>query len=1088
VSQGDAFLDGADTQLLSGDHIGMCKFCDNPRGKERFRPVLSALKRLADVASVNPGRLSIPQKDTKGIQDSAGTNCLIKDVQSGHGRQAALLKSLCTDEFHQYSSNISPTKGTGRWIEERAAFQAWRDRADHKLWIHSKPAAGKTYLAKHIINQVRTKGDAQVLECFLNGRWEKRNSCDAILRSTIHQLAKNDPALWAWAIDQPGVRQAADTTANWTREELVNLWPRIVARAASNGSGVAIVLDGFDEIRSEDQDDFLDCLEACENKLMGPLRRNLCIVVLSRWCSSLANASRGFVEYEIGEEQNSEDIRRTVEEELSTFAEQAQYSDEFKQALCDAITQGAQGIYLWATVMIADIAIQMPEQDQLERQLDQLPLSLAKLYDSIFRTIKSNPGNHGPQTRRVLLWVVFGLAPLTLQELNVGLALAELWEEGRGRRIDNELLKSRMIRPEIFKASLNRWCGQLLSFSSSNHVKPVHRTLIQYLTTHPQTFKDRDWVVPHHASFHLSEQTAHRDLGSMCAAYLMMPSFECSGERFTATDEGRARWKVKVQARIDAHDLVKYSALCWSKHVSLAGSAQRAGDHDSHNCATLRDITTDFAISWYEVWWFATKWRDFEFPGRSGLERNIEIEESESINLRLHRAAQGGHVEVVRVLLQHGSDANWKDGEGKMVLVRAIEAGQDEAASVLLEVAGVDTSVRDSNSTTLLALASQQGMIRTVRLLLALGKADPGAVDKSGHTALSLAAEQGHEQIVQELLQSGRVSLKPSGGAEAQNPLFCAIRADQSAVVRLLAQRDDLADLMRDGATGRTALSLACERGGLQTVKALLLGAESVVHPNMADSDGKTPLCWAAEKGHDAVVEHLMSVKADVSVRTAHGRTPLHYAAESGRATVINTLLRYADANAVAEDGTSPLVAALRSGANSQDAVDLLLLHDYASLHEQVRRGNLDMVRRLLDAGYNINTKDLLGRTALHALVTAEIADQLGMAEVLLALDPKPDLTIEDTDGLTPMRLALRKSQRRLVKLFLESSAGLTRSISAKDWLQAYGDPNRDPTPIIRVQEKVGEGTEVDCLSARDFSEHFRASPNSASSGMRLLL
>ena len=454
-------------------------------------------------------------------------------------------------------------------------------------------------------------------------------------------------------------------------------------------------------------------------------------------------------------------------------------------------------------------------------------------------------------------------------------------------------------------------------------------------------------------------------------------------------------------------------------------------------------------------------------------------------------AARGGHVGVVRVLLQHGGDVNLKDGEDKTVLLRAIEARQDEVATVLLDVAGVDTSTLSGpDSTSLLALASQEGMIGTVRRLLSLWGTRLDHIDKSGHTALSLAAVQGHVETVRELLQSGQVPLKPTGqGIIAQNPLFCAIRADQSAVVAFLAERHGVLDFLGGVATGRTALSLACERGGLQMVKALLLNAKrSAVYLNTADVGGKTPLCWAAEKGHDAVVEHLISVKVDANARTQHGWTALHYAAESGSGTVISTLLRQADANAIDEDGTTPLVAALRSGANSQAAVGLLLPYDYVSLHAQVQHGNEDMVRRLLDAGYDINTRNIWGRTPLHAVVTSQSPEPLSMAKALLASETKPDLSIEDNNGLTPVQLALYELRLQLVKLFLESSAGLTRNISANEWLRAYGDPTRDPTPTIRVQERLGEGTEIACLSARDFSGHESPFPDSASPNLRRLL
>lgn len=453
-------------------------------------------------------------------------------------------------------------------------------------------------------------------------------------------------------------------------------------------------------------------------------------------------------------------------------------------------------------------------------------------------------------------------------------------------------------------------------------------------------------------------------------------------------------------------------------------------------------------------------------------------------------AAREGHVEVIEILLGHGRDVNSRDGEDKTALERAVEGGQDEAATVLLEAQGVETDIKDSSSTTLLAMAAREGMRRTVQRLLQLEVIDPNAVDNLGHTALSLAAERGHTETVRELLENAQVSLRLEGPANAQNPLFCAVRANQSEVVGLLVQRDGIGDLIGDAATGRTALSVACARGHLETVKALLTAKNALV-PNLADRDGKTPLCWAAEKGHEAVVAHLVSIKANAKASTKNGWTPLHFAAQAGAINVIRILLLHADANAVASDCTTPLVAALQAGDQAPAAVRLLLPYDYVSLHQQVQRGDQGLVQHLLEVGYDINMKDQWGRTALHALVTSDNEDRTEMATLLLAADPKPDLTLEDTEGLTPVRLALREFRLGLVKVFLRSGAGLTREISAQDWLRAYvrrDAPDSLVTNIIKVQERPGEGTEVECLSEAALSEQLRSSPDSSMSGVRRLL
>jgi hypothetical protein len=58
------------------------------------------------------------------------------------------------------------------------------------------------------------------------------------------------------------------------------------------------------------------------------------------------------------------------------------------------------------------------------------------------------------------------------------------------------------------------------------------------------------------------------------------------------------------------------------------------------------------------------------------------------------------------------------------------------------------------------------------------------------------------------------------------------------------------------------------------------------------DIHGRTPLSYAADKGHEAVVKLLLEMgKADVDCRDNNSQTPLSYAAEEGHEAVVKLLL-----------------------------------------------------------------------------------------------------------------------------------------------------------------------------------------------------
>ena len=73
---------------------------------------------------------------------------------------------------------------------------------------------------------------------------------------------------------------------------------------------------------------------------------------------------------------------------------------------------------------------------------------------------------------------------------------------------------------------------------------------------------------------------------------------------------------------------------------------------------------------------------------------------------------------------------------------------------------------------------------------------------------------------------------------------------------------------------------------------AVLLLIEQGADVNAAEGDGMTALHWAAERGHERVVEVLIATGATVDAETRVGRyTPLHLAGRGGHGRVVRRLL-----------------------------------------------------------------------------------------------------------------------------------------------------------------------------------------------------
>ncbi|CAE7615646.1 CTTNBP2 [Symbiodinium sp. CCMP2592] len=112
----------------------------------------------------------------------------------------------------------------------------------------------------------------------------------------------------------------------------------------------------------------------------------------------------------------------------------------------------------------------------------------------------------------------------------------------------------------------------------------------------------------------------------------------------------------------------------------------------------------------------------------------------------LMKAAQNGHEEVVRLLLEAGAAQDLANNTGFTALMMASVNDHVEVVQVLLH-GGSDINLANYVGFTALMLASFRGYAEVVRLLLDAG-ADKNLRVRNGKTALMLAFESGAVEVV----------------------------------------------------------------------------------------------------------------------------------------------------------------------------------------------------------------------------------------------------------------------------------------------------------------------------------------------------
>jgi len=234
-----------------------------------------------------------------------------------------------------------------------------------------------------------------------------------------------------------------------------------------------------------------------------------------------------------------------------------------------------------------------------------------------------------------------------------------------------------------------------------------------------------------------------------------------------------------------------------------------------------------------------------------------------------------GDARLVEILLKRGADANAKGPGGATALMWA---AHDAAKVQTLLAHGADVNAKpESERTALLVAASYPRSVNAVRLLLERG-ADLHAQDRSGATALSLAARSADVDVVRFLVERG---LDPAALAFPERRAGFA-RWDRPTTEYLMAKAPQPAkDLLGTAATwqpaalvsrwielgadvnaatpaqyGRTALmnAVTSEAEGVETIRLLL---DHGADPNIAMTEGETPLDWAIYKGDRAKIDVL---------------------------------------------------------------------------------------------------------------------------------------------------------------------------------------------------------------------------------------
>ncbi|KAL8993810.1 MAG: hypothetical protein Q9169_006066 [Polycauliona sp. 2 TL-2023] len=937
-------------------------------------------------------------------------DALSSDQDSVHAPQpphilAKIQKWLCPSEYAAESSDYNKHRrsfcpNTGEWLRQSDRYRQWHNTGESALWINGIPGSGKSVVAASLVSDLHDNEHVPVLYFFFRYANLANRTPKQLVRDWLSQLLDHSTLL------QSRLKDLIEESTSHESVTFDDLWT-IFRSAAVATSRLYCVADALDEMEPGN-DWFLHKLAEMGRRKPSVLK----LLLTSRQSPHIEKVYKEPLVSSINLD------RRLIDGDIATYVDHLLLDHAAtvslpgqKQLVTSTVQSKANGLFIYARLMMDEIVANATSTN-VETLLDGLPSGMDDMYTTLLSEHSRRSGVTSEIQTLILQWITHATRPLRLLEV------AELV-----RSVSQEYGSIQETKSTVRSA-----CGPLLTVLPDETLQVIHHSFTEFLVNTTRTAG--------YPAFEAEE--VHTKAAVTAIDYIV--SCSTADEGTGATYERDHTMFVFKSRQRDAfylkYPLLQYAVNSWMIHASRSrnGDALLIQAMDR-----FLSVENDHFAFWLGIWHMSGQKKIRDIPQQLHIasffglkcyvaracksEIDVDMRASDGCT-PLSYACDGGHEEVVRLLLDHGASPSISNRFGVAPLHYACASNRPDivrylmktGADPLTQTQGADRRsgrIADKINYSLLcnnrarfgasALqhACTKGLIECVQTIF-----EHLLPEKRQLGPLHWAAGAGKTEIVQLLLQ--KYDLDPNSLDDNQNNALClAAQQHSPATVQLLLESGASIDITSSGidecyrvpgSTGHTraktdsntmtplhAWAYGCSssyqvtnmENMTETAKILI---EAGCDVNAKDTEGKTPLFyWTASSGPtcSAFIDVLVSHGADAAIEDHFGCTPLHLLKSSSAESHIRSLL---DAGGSMDrhrstDGRTPLMCALDhwQGLKPPD------WYEYVAKY-----------------GVDPNAQDWAGQTTLHYILATE---SWTVSDVVSWLQAGADPNVVDGDG-----------------------------------------------------------------------------------------